>query len=143
MSMFGKLDSVEERFELLNEQLAQPNATADANRFRDLMKEYANLKDIVEVYREWKGLSAQLDEAREMLQENDNDLRDMAKEEIAEITPQVERFEQRLKILLLPKDPNEGRDVILEIRAGAGGDESRSCWKRRWRRQGSGGASPS
>jgi peptide chain release factor 1 len=59
-----------------------------------------------------------------MLQENDNDLRDMAKEEIAEVTPQVEAGEQRLKILLLPKDPNEGRDVILEIRAGAGGDEA-------------------
>ena len=124
MSMFEKLDSVEERFELLNEQLAQPNAASDPNRFRELMKEYATLKDIVEAYREWKNLRAQLDEARDMLQETDSDLRDMAKEEIAEVTPQVEAGEQRLKILLLPKDPNEGRDVILEIRAGAGGDEA-------------------
>jgi len=122
--MFEKLDSVEERFELLNEQLAQPNAASDPNRFRELMKEYATLKDIVEAYREWKNLRAQLDEARDMLQETDSDLRDMAKEEIAEVTPQVEAGEQRLKILLLPKDPNEGRDVILEIRAGAGGDEA-------------------
>jgi peptide chain release factor 1 len=124
VSIFEKLDSVEERFELLSEQLAQPEASADSNRFRDLMKEYATLREIIEVYREWKSLKAQFDEAREMLNEGDPDLREMAKEELAEITPQLDTEQQRLKILLLPKDPNEGRDVILEIRAGAGGDEA-------------------
>jgi len=124
MSMFDKLDSVEERFELLNEQLAQPEITSNAARFQELMKEYATLKDLVETYREWKDIKGQLDEAHEMLNESDSDLREMAKEEIAELEPQVEAGEHRLKILLLPKDPNEGRDVILEIRAGAGGDEA-------------------
>ena len=124
MSMFDKLDSVEERFELLNEQLAQPEITSDAARFQELMKEYATLRDLVSAYREWKSLRGQLDEAQEMLTESDSDLREMAKEEISELQPQVEAGEHRLKILLLPKDPNEGRDVILEIRAGAGGDEA-------------------
>jgi peptide chain release factor 1 len=124
MSMFDKLDSVEERFELLNEQLAQPEVTSDATRFQELMKEYAALRDLVSTYREWKSLRSQLDEAQEMLSESDSDLREMAKEEIAELQPQVEAGEHRLKILLLPKDPNEGRNVILEIRAGAGGDEA-------------------
>ena len=124
MSMFDKLDSVEERFDLLNERLSQPDVAADANRLRDLMKEYAQLREVVETYRAWKQDKTNLDEAKEMLNESDAELREMAKEEIAEIEPKVEAGSHRLKILLLPKDPNEGRDVILEIRAGAGGDEA-------------------
>ena len=124
MSMFDKLDSVEERFELLGEQLSQPDIASDPKRFQALMKEDAVLRDLVEAYRDWKGMKSALDEAREMLHESDEDLREMAKEEIGELTPKIDAGEHRLKLLLLPKDPNEGRDVILEIRAGAGGDEA-------------------
>ncbi|MEE2828492.1 MAG: peptide chain release factor 1 [Myxococcota bacterium] len=122
--MFDKLDSVEERFDSLNEHLSQPDVASDPNRFRELMREYAQLKEVVDAYRTWKKEKASLDEAKELLAENDEDLREMAREEIAELQPRVEAGERRLKVLLLPKDPNEGRDVILEIRAGAGGDEA-------------------
>jgi peptide chain release factor 1 len=124
MSMFDQLYSVEQRFESVEAQLGSPGLGSDPKLLQELMKEHSTLKDIVAVYREWKGLGEELEEAREMLGDSDPDMREMAKEEIASLDPQIEDAAGRLKILLLPKDPHEGRDVILEIRAGVGGDEA-------------------
>jgi peptide chain release factor 1 len=124
MSMFAKLDQVEERFETLNLQLSQPDIAADQSRYRDLMREYSYLRQVVDGYREWKTLNAQLVGAREMLAEDDDEMAEMAREEIGELEPKLVQSEHDLKILLLPQDPNEGRNVILEIRGGAGGDEA-------------------
>ena len=124
MSMFAKLDQVEERFEALNLRLSQPDVASDPNRYRELMREHSHLREVVDCYRTWKGLREELAGAREMLEEDDEELREMAREEIAGLEPRLEGSEHGLKVLLLPQDPNEGRDVILEIRAGAGGDEA-------------------
>jgi len=124
MSLFDKLADVEARYEAMGTQLSQPDIAADQNRFKQLMKEYSHLRDVVEVYREWRGFNDELSDARELLADEDEDLRDMAREELSRLEPQVEDWERKLKFLLLPKDPNEGRNVILEIRAGVGGDEA-------------------
>ncbi len=124
MSMFAKLDAVEERYESLNEELSQPEVAADVNRYRTLMKEYTHVRKVVDAYRAWKDLDEELEGAKEMLAEGDDELREMAKAEIAELEPKREQAEAALKIMLLPPDPNEGRDLILEIRAGVGGDEA-------------------
>ena len=124
MSMFAKLDQVEERFEALNDQLSQPGVASDPNRYRELMREYKHLREVVDAYRALKGVREELDGAREMLAEDDEELREMARDEIAQLEPALEQGEHDLKVLLLPPDPNEGRDVILEIRGGAGGDEA-------------------
>jgi peptide chain release factor 1 len=124
MSMFAKLDAVEERFESLNEELSQPRVASNVGRYRDLMKEYTHVKKVVGAYREWKALREELDGAREMLAEGDDELRDMAKAEISELEPRLDAAENSVKLMLLPRDPNEGRDLVLEIRAGVGGDEA-------------------
>jgi peptide chain release factor 1 len=124
MSMFDKLDGVEARFNAINDQLGLPEVATDPRRYRDLMKEYAQLREVVDAYRGWKAARAELDGARDLLREGDADMRDMAREEVTRLEPLLERQEQELKRLLLPKDPHEGRDVILELRAGVGGDEA-------------------
>ncbi len=124
MSMFDQLDSVENRFDSVEAQLASPGLASDPSKLQELMKEYAQLRDVVDAYRGWKALSAELNEAREMLGDGDPDMREMAKEEISSLEPRIEEGATRLKLLLLPRDPHEGRDVILEIRAGVGGDEA-------------------
>ncbi len=124
MSLFGKLDEVDSRFRAINDQLGQPGVASDPNRYRDLMKEYSTLRPICETWQELRTIEQQVSDAREMLEEGDPEFRDLAREEVAVLEPQVEALTHRLKILLLPKDPNEGRNVILEIRAGVGGDEA-------------------
>jgi len=124
MSLFGKLDEVENRFKAINDQLGQPDIAADPNRYRELMKEYSHLRPICETYQELRALEQEISDARELLEEGDSELRDLAREELNELEPRLEPLTHRLKLLLLPKDPNEGRNVILEIRAGVGGDEA-------------------
>ena len=124
MSLFDALADVETRLDGLSAQLADPDVVSDPNRYRDLMRDYKRLNTLVQAYREWKGLNEELGGAREMLAESDDELRSLAKAEISELEPKVEAGELRLKLLLLPADPNEGRDVILEIRAGVGGNEA-------------------
>jgi len=124
MSLFDQLGSVEQRFESLTQQLSQPEVASDVRTYRELMKEYSHLKEVVEAFRTYRSIESQLEGAREMLAEDDDEMREMAQEEISELEPQLEAGETALKLLLLPKDPNDGRDVILEIRAGAGGDEA-------------------
>ncbi len=124
MSMFAKLDAVEERFESLNEELSQPEVASNVDKYRALMKEYTHVRKVVDGYRAWKAIRDELDGAREMLQEGDEELREMAKAEIADLEPKFDAAENAVKLLLLPPDPNEGRDLIFEIRAGVGGDEA-------------------
>ena len=122
--MFSQLDAVEERFLTMESQLSQPDIARDPVRYRDLMQEYAHLRKLVEAWRLYKGVQEEIAGAKEMLAEDDPDLREMAKEELGELEAQVPPLEEQLKRLLLPRDPNDGRNVMLEVRAGAGGDEA-------------------
>lgn len=123
--MFSKLEEVESRFEQVNLQLQNPTISGQQSKYRALMKELSSLEKVVQAFRIYKSKKKQLDESKALLSsENDEELRQMAKEEIALIEPEIETLEAELKILLLPKDPNDEKDIILEIRAGAGGDEA-------------------
>lgn len=123
--MFAKLDQVEKRFEQVQRELGSPDATHDQKKFRQLTKELSDLEKVVVVYREYKKVSGDLKSNKEIIaNEKDEDIRDMAKEELPELEARKEELEQELKIALLPKDPNDDKSIILEIRPGAGGDEA-------------------
>lgn len=123
--MFDKLEAIENRFEELNMRLADPGVINDQEQYMKLMKEHAELSEIVEKYREYKAYVKALEDAQSMLKENpDKELEEMIEAEIQEAEEGIERTEKELKILLMPKDPNDEKDVIIEIRAGAGGDEA-------------------
>lgn len=122
--MFRKLDEVEKRFEQITQDLQRPGITDDQGTYRKLMKELSDLDKVVVVYRDYKKQIAELAANKEMLGESDQELRQMAKDEISQIEPRIQGLQEQLKILLLPKDPNDDKNIILEIRAGAGGDEA-------------------
>ena len=123
--MFEQLKDLEHRYEELMKELSMPDAAADQNRFRALMKEQSSLTPLVEAYRTYKKAQENLSEALQLLdEESDEEMRELAKEEMGEAKAQIARSEEELKILLLPKDPNDEKNVIVEIRAGAGGDEA-------------------
>ncbi len=123
--MFDKLEDTLRHYEELMNTLSEPDVASDSNRFRKLMKEQANLAPIVEAYKEYKGCKQNIEDSLMMLdEESDDELREMAKEELNESKKRVEELEQELKILLLPKDANDDKNVIVEIRAGAGGEEA-------------------
>ena len=122
--MFDRLDALELRLEVLDRQLSDPDIVKDTARLRDLSREHADVSDIVAAYRDHKRLLAERDGAEEMLAEDDADMRRMAREEIARLDDAIERSADALKLLLLPKDPYAGRPLLLEIRAGTGGDEA-------------------
>ena len=123
--MFDKLEDLVARLEELQDELSNPDVASDQVKFRNLMKEQSDLAPIVEKYLEYKGAKQTIEDSLTMLdEENDEELRELAKEELNDAKAQVEKCEQELKILLLPKDPNDEKNVIVEIRAGAGGDEA-------------------
>ena len=123
--MFDKLDDLLMRFDELLNMLNDPSVTADPKRFQKLMKEQASLQPIVDAYSQYKKAKETIDESLMMLEEeSDEEMREMLKEELSDARKQAELLERELKILLLPKDPNDDRNVIVEIRAGAGGDEA-------------------
>jgi len=124
MHLAPKLDQLEKRFDELTQQMADPAIISDADQYRKVTKAQSELSDIVAKYREWKKVEDSLSQARPMLQESDPDLKSMAEMEITELEPQKLQIEEDLKILLLPKDPNDDKNVVLEIRAGTGGDEA-------------------
>src|SRR3954468_8408699 len=124
MQFTQKLDQIEKRFESLTAQMADPAVIADSDQYRKVTKAQSELSEVVGKYREWKRASDSLAQARGMLQEKDSDLRAMAEQEVLELEPRVTEIEEELKILLLPKDPNDEKNVVLEIRAGTGGDEA-------------------
>ena len=123
--MFDKLEDLLIRYEEIMSTLQEPDVANDQNRFRKLMKEENDLQPIVKAYKEYKQAKQDIEDSLAMLEdESDEEMREMAKEELNDAKKRVEDLEQELKILLLPKDPNDDKNVIVEIRAGAGGDEA-------------------
>lgn len=123
--MFDQLEELVEKFNIINDQISQPEVIADQDRWQRLMKEHSDLRDIVEKYQEYKATLNAIDEALLMLEDHlDDDFRELVKEELAENRKRVEPLQNELKLLLLPKDPNDDKNVIMEIRGGAGGDEA-------------------
>ena len=123
--MFENLDEVLIKYEDINAELASPDVTSDQYRFRKLMKEQSDLTPLVETYTAYKKAKQDIADSLEMLEEeNDEEMREMLKEELSSAKQAVTELEDKLKILLLPKDPNDDKNVIVEIRAGAGGDEA-------------------
>ena len=123
--MFDKLEDLLIRFEEIMGELNEPSVTENQERFRKLMKEQSDLTPVVEAYREYKKCGQDAQDSLSMLEEeHDEEMRAMLKEELAEARARSEQLEQELKILLLPKDPNDEKNVIVEIRAGAGGNEA-------------------
>lgn len=123
--MFDRLDDILIHYEEVMQELNEPNVTENQTRFRKLMKEQADLAPIVEAYKEYKQAKQDIEDSLALLEEeNDEEMRELAKEELSDAKKRVEELEQELKILLLPKDPNDEKNIILEIRAGAGGDEA-------------------
>jgi peptide chain release factor 1 len=124
MQFVGRLDQIEVRFEELTHQLADPALIGDGEQYRKAAKGHSELADVVAKYREWKDASSQLDQARAMLADSDPEMREMANAEVVRLEPKLIEIEEELKVLLLPKDPNDEKNVVLEIRAGTGGDEA-------------------
>lgn len=123
--MFDRLDDILIHYEELMQELNNPSVAEDQNRFRKLMKEQADLADLVEAYTQYKKAKQTVEESLALLEEeSEEEMREMAKEELSDAKKQIEQLEQRLKVLLLPKDPNDDKNIMLEIRAGAGGDEA-------------------
>ena len=123
--MFDRLQAVEDRYEKLNELLSDPDIVSDSKKLAKYSKEQSDIQETVEVYREYKSAKEQLADAKEMLEEKlDPDMKEMVKEEVSDLEKQIRDFEERLRILLIPKDPNDNKNVIMEIRGAAGGDEA-------------------
>jgi len=122
--MFHKLDEVEDRFREVEGLLSDPAVLSDQKRFLALTREHAELAEVVAVYARYRKVSEELAGNRELLKDSDADLREMAKEEIPPLEEELEALSGQLKVLLLPRDPNDEKNVILEIRAGTGGDEA-------------------
>jgi peptide chain release factor 1 len=124
MEFAGKLDQIEVRFEEVTRQLADPAVIGDSEQYRKAAKAHSELSEVVSKYREWKHVSSALEQARGMMSDSDPELREMANAEIVGMEPRLVQIEEELKVLLLPKDPNDEKNVVLEIRAGTGGDEA-------------------
>ena len=123
--MLDKLEAIRERYDTVNSELMQPDVMSDMKRFKALNKEYKDLGKIMVEYRAYQQVLSNIDGARQVIStEKDEDFREMAKAELDELQPEAERLETVIKDLLIPKDPNDSKDVIMEIRAGAGGDEA-------------------
>lgn len=123
--MLDKLEAIKERFEDVSQQLIQPDAMSDMKKYKALNKEYKDLEKIVVEYKKYLNLLSNIDNAKQVIAtEKDEEFRQMAKEELDELLPQLDEMEDLIKSLLIPKDPNDSKDVIMEIRAGAGGDEA-------------------
>ena len=122
--MFKKLDEVERKFEELSALLGDPDVIADQSRFQKYAREHSEISDVVTAYREYKDIIAELEDNKELLGDEDNDIVDLARDEIKRLTQEKEALEKNLQLLLVPKDPRDDKNVILEIRAGTGGEEA-------------------
>lgn len=120
--MFDRLEDVDKRYEELTRMISDPEVISNQSEWQKLMKEHSSIEDIVFKYREYKGTKKTMEEAKEMME--DKDLKDLATEEFYAAKERIPRIEEELKILLIPKDPNDDKNIICEIRAGAGGDEA-------------------
>ena len=119
-----KLEELEKRFDELTAGMADPAVIGDAEQYRKIAKAHSELSEVVGKFRKWKKAEDGLQQARAMLEDHDADLKAMAEEEVARLEPEMARIEEELKVLLLPKDPLDDKNVVLEIRAGTGGDEA-------------------
>ena len=125
IKMFDRLEAMARRYEDITMELGEPDVAADQNRFRSLMKEQSDILPILEEFQKYKNCKATIADSEELLgAESDDDMREMLKEELAAAKEELPEIEKKLKILMLPKDPNDDKNVIVEIRAGAGGDEA-------------------
>lgn len=123
--MFGRLEEMELKYEEISKKLSKPDVINNQNEFKKMMKEHSDMTPILEKYRELKKTQEAIEEAISILNENnDDELKQMAKEELSDNREKLEKMQEQLKILLLPKDPNDEKNVIMEIRGGAGGDEA-------------------
>lgn len=123
--MLDKLEAIKRRFEEVNEALIQPDVASDLKKYKSLNKEFKELEKIVAEYERYKLLLSNIEHTKTVIStEKDEDFREMAKEELDELLPQREAMEERIKEMLIPKDPDDSKDIIMEIRAGAGGDEA-------------------
>lgn len=122
--MIDKLEAIQDRYYYLEEQLADPEVIADMKRYKKIGKEYKDLKPIIDAFTTYKDILGNIETAQEMLKETDAEMKEMAQMELDELVPQRESLEEDIKQLLIPKDPEDERDVIFEIRSGAGGDEA-------------------
>src|ERR1035438_5400878 len=124
MQFSQRLDDIEARFEALTRQMADPAVIGDSDTYRKTAKARSELEEIVNKYRDHKQAKHNYDEGQQMLQDPDPDLRQMATDEVNRLGPELARIEEELKVLLLPKDPLDEKNVVIEIRAGTGGDEA-------------------
>ena len=122
--MFDRLDQIEERYEDLGRQLGDPSLLSDQKKFQTVAKQHRDLEPTVEKFREYRKVRDGVAEAKAMLGESDADMRAMAEEELSALEPKLAIVEEELKVLLLPKDPNDDKNVVIELRAGTGGDEA-------------------
>ena len=122
--MIDKLEAIHERWQRLEEQLSDPEIIADVKKFSSIHKEYKDLGHVVTKFREYKSILGNINTAQEMIQEEDEEMKAMAQEEIQIYESQKNQLEEEIKVLLIPKDPNDTKDVIFEIRSGTGGDEA-------------------
>lgn len=122
--MFQKLDEVEKKYEELTVKISDPEVIARTNEWQKLMKEHADMSPIVEKYREYKKVKWSYDEASEMIKDDDKEIRELAEMEMQEAKSKMPVLEEELKMLLIPKDPDDDKNIICEIRAGAGGEEA-------------------
>jgi peptide chain release factor 1 len=123
--MFERLDKIEAKYEELTRALASPEVISDSTRYRNTAKAHSELTSIVEKYREYKDLARGIAESKAVIQEEDDaEMREYAREELQRLEERLKAAEEELKVLLLPKDPNDEKNIVLEIRAGTGGDEA-------------------
>jgi len=122
--MLDKLMAIKDRYMYLEELMADPEVIGDMSRYKKISKEYKDLRPVVDIYEEYHKLLGNIDTAKDMLKEEDEDMREMAREELEILQPQRKEIEERIKVLLIPKDPEDSKDVIFEIRSGTGGDEA-------------------
>ena len=123
--MFGQLEDVEKRFNEIRAQMARPDVAANHDRFRELTMAYRGLEEIVNTYRDYQQIATDLEEAGEIIRDsNDMELVEIAREEQVELQQDEARLAEKLRFLLIPRDPNDGKNTIVEIRAGAGGEEA-------------------
>lgn len=122
--MFDKLEALEERFQIVNQKLSDPETVSNQEEFKKYCKENSDLTPIIDKYREYKNLKSTINECREILASGDKELEELAKSELSDAESSIEQVSEELKILLLPKDPNDDKNVIIEIRGGTGGEEA-------------------
>ncbi len=122
--ILNKLEKLSDRYRRLEEELSKPEVVKDLKRYKELSREHKELSEIYETYQEYKRLVKELKEAKELTKSPEPEIRELAQEEVERLQKKVSDLEERLKLLLVPKDPNDSKNVILEIRAGTGGEEA-------------------